>query len=640
MRDFAQHLRRLQEGLGLTQEDLARELSVSASTLSRYLSGERVPEREILRDIYILCGEPADLKKPSGTFAQALQLLFEAKRHKEPLVHRVWVGELVQQDLRNEIDVSLLKVKEIEAELEEEKVLRVNLENELKDVRAHSEEGASCRVRLEELEEERDSAVKRVAELENALRQHQSALVLLEEDSDRADAALERTCAELAVVHGREVTNSGRPEHKQHAMNLLYEAERQARTIENPGARSRILATIAGELIGDDPIRSAHMFDEAEGIARSIEKLDDKERALADIAPALARASPDRAEFIARTDTRRNSKLLADVAVSLASTEPRRAERIACTIPDERDERVNALARLAKLRVNVDPEDAMRITQALPDGTIKFWALMELAHVDPRGDSAALYQAENIAWSIADESQKAEALARVARQLFATDPTRSTFLFKEAERLSQEIIEGNIFIDVTDVMRDFAALDIVSNLAAIDPEWAERIARSVADEAMKSQALTEVARNLPPSQSPQAMSLFSEAENIARSAADKAMKSQALTEVARNLPPSQSPQAMSLFSEAENIARSIADDNSLAHISEALAVADSDWAKRVTDLIGSEFHRTRALAQVTRKLLTISLDRAENFARQATPASTQAELLVEVSRGWNKLTSY
>jgi hypothetical protein len=436
------------------------------------------------------------------------------------------------------------------------------------------------------------------------------------------------------------VANSGQLEHKQHAMNLLYEAERQARTIENPGARSRILATIAGELIGNDPLRSAHMFDEAEGIALSIEERDDKERALADIAPALARASPDRAEFIARTAARWNSKLLADVAVSLAATDPRRAERIACTIPDERQERVNALARLAKLRVNVDPEDAMRITQALPDGTLKFWALMELAHVDPRGGSAALYQAEQIAWTIADESQKVEALVRVARQLFATDPTRSTFLFEEAERLSQKIIEGNMFIDMTDITRDLATLDIVSDLSAIDPEWAERIARSVADEAMRSQALTDVARNLPPSRFPQAMSLFSEAENIARSAVDEAMRSQALADVARNLPPSHFPQAMSLFSEAENIARSIADDNSLAHISEALAVADSDWAKRVTDLIGSEFYRTMALSQVTRTLLTVSLDRAEHFARQAAPASTQAELLVDISRAWSNLTSY
>ncbi|MEU4850053.1 helix-turn-helix transcriptional regulator [Streptomyces gilvosporeus] len=639
MSAFAQHLRRLQEGLGLSQEDLARELSVSASTLSRYLSGERVPDREILRDIYVLCGEPADLKNPSGTFAQALELLFDAKRCKEPLVHRVWVGELFQQKLRNQIDALLLKVKELEAELEEEKGLRVNLENELREVRAHSEEGASCRARLEGLEEERDAAVRRVAELENALRQHQSVLVLLKEDSDHADAALERTYAELAVVQGREVENSGRIEHKQHAMNLLYEAERQARTIENPRARSKILATIAGELIGDDPIRSAHMFDEAEGIARSIEERDDKERTLADIAPALARASPDRAEFIARTAARWDQKVLADVAVSIAATEPRRAERIAGTIP-KRDERVDALARLAKLRVNVDPKDAMRITQDLPDGEIKFWALMELAHVDPRGESAALYQVEKIAWSIADESQKVKALARVARQLFVTDPTRSTFLFKEAERLSQKIIAGNIFVDGTDIMRGFAALDIVGDLTAIDAEWAERIARSVADDVLRSRALADVARNLPPSRFPQAMSLFSEAERIARSVADDALRSQALADVARNLPPSQSSQAISLFSEAENIARSIADDRSLAHISEALAVADSDWAKRVTDLIGSEFHRTEALAQVTRTLLTISLDRAEHFARRATPASAQAELLVDVSRGWNDLNSY
>ncbi|MFK4544096.1 transcriptional regulator with XRE-family HTH domain [Streptomyces tendae] len=199
---FAHHLRGLQDALGLTQDELARKLHVSPSTLSRHLAGERVPEREMVRDIYILAGESADLDYPDGDFAASLEMLYLAKKHKDPLIHRVWVGELAQKSLENEILATKARISDLRQELRDERMARQEAEEKLGSLTAAPT--AEKRNLLEELEVlrcERDEARAKIHELEDEIRQFQALLPLLQEDQKRVEEAHRRTAQELARHH-------------------------------------------------------------------------------------------------------------------------------------------------------------------------------------------------------------------------------------------------------------------------------------------------------------------------------------------------------------------------------------------------------------------------------------------------------
>ncbi|MBQ0847999.1 helix-turn-helix domain-containing protein [Streptomyces sp. BH-SS-21] len=187
---FANHLRELQGELQVTQDELARRLHVSPSTLSRYMSGERVPEREFLLGIYGMLGKRADLADPAGDFKHSVEILFAAKERKEPLSHRIWILELAKERLENEIKEGRDKAASLERKLKEEISRRCELEAELDELRSEITQRAADRHRMGELQELRVTVDEKVHELEGVLRQQRSVVTLLEGDREKLSSAL------------------------------------------------------------------------------------------------------------------------------------------------------------------------------------------------------------------------------------------------------------------------------------------------------------------------------------------------------------------------------------------------------------------------------------------------------------------
>lgn len=62
---FADNLRDLMKEVGITQRELAREINVNESTISKYLSKQIMPSfRNFMNICYVLDCEPTDLYIP------------------------------------------------------------------------------------------------------------------------------------------------------------------------------------------------------------------------------------------------------------------------------------------------------------------------------------------------------------------------------------------------------------------------------------------------------------------------------------------------------------------------------------------------------------------------------------------------
>ncbi len=223
---FAKHLRGLQERLQLTQEDLARQLHVSPSTLSRYMSGERVPDREFVCEIYRLLGEPADIKHPGGEFKSTLELLFAAKKRKEPLRHRIWMLELAEAGLKNEIDEAKAITAGLEKRIQEEVDARLAVETELNELRTTLVQRAVDQSRISELEEIQRLAEERIQELEDLLKEQRSLVVVLEEERKLVTSSLGYASREVFLndlVRGDNRTDDDLKHHVLRKVNELFD---------------------------------------------------------------------------------------------------------------------------------------------------------------------------------------------------------------------------------------------------------------------------------------------------------------------------------------------------------------------------------------------------------------------------------
>jgi hypothetical protein len=152
-------------------------------------------------------------------------------------------------------------------------------------------------------------------------------------------------------------------------------------------------------------------------------------------------------------------------------------------MPDDED-KASVLRDAAVAMVANDPDRAESLARSITQEPLRVSALIGVAAVvatsDPARAALVFNDAERIAQSIADEADKELACFDVLEALAAVDPDR-------AERFARSIDddEGGWYLNV-----------VAKTLAAVDPGRAERIARSITQPAARMESLLEIANRL------------------------------------------------------------------------------------------------------------------------------------------------
>jgi predicted transcriptional regulator len=183
---FVEHLRELWARCGLTSADLADQLGISASSLSRYLSGERHPGPETVNRLHDLVGECTGTPLTTEERKAARELMWTAARAQGPLVSREMELAVAGERLRIQQEETRRIIAELNTELAAERQRRQEAEESLRDLRRSAEQEAEqTREQMESLTAELDQATAQITELESRLSQYQAYLRMLETDEQR-----------------------------------------------------------------------------------------------------------------------------------------------------------------------------------------------------------------------------------------------------------------------------------------------------------------------------------------------------------------------------------------------------------------------------------------------------------------------
>ncbi|MBH1937836.1 helix-turn-helix domain-containing protein [Streptomyces sp. AV19] len=207
-RVFAEHLRELRERAGMTSTDLAAALSVDATRLSRYLSGQSLPAPQVLTRLHQLLAGP-DAPSVEAAARESRALLYAAARSRGPLqAHAYQVAEF-QEKLQEQRAETARVLAALGQELEEERAHRQRAEREIDQLR---QAGAADRdERIRTLEAERDAALRRVAELEGAVAQTGALLRLQQDESQQVEAMAQAAHSEVERWEDGDGGGSSRP---------------------------------------------------------------------------------------------------------------------------------------------------------------------------------------------------------------------------------------------------------------------------------------------------------------------------------------------------------------------------------------------------------------------------------------------
>ncbi|HXS66787.1 MAG TPA: hypothetical protein VN767_28355 [Streptosporangiaceae bacterium] len=227
--------------------------------------------------------------------------------------------------------------------------------------------------------------------------------------------ALSAVASEAAVT-GAPATETGR------AGRLADAAERLARGVPGGPAKIAALASAARARHLLDADRAAGLFAEAERLAREI------------------KAEPDR------------SRALGSLAIALMVSDPRRGAALGslgkgCYVTGE----------LAKMLVATDPVQAVRLAEPFanpraPIGESAF--LVDVAQTVAESDPD---EALRLAWSVASEQRRAQALVAIARTLMRTDRDRAAKLLADIERSADHMnVDEHVDLCKVQVLADVA----------------------------------------------------------------------------------------------------------------------------------------------------------------------------------------
>ncbi|MFE6912175.1 hypothetical protein [Streptomyces erythrochromogenes] len=191
---------------------------------------------------------------------------------------------------------------------------------------------------------------------------------------------------------------------------------------------------------GDGP--AARLLAEAERLSRAFSESGDRARALRLVVRACAPGDPDRAERVARTmpeDCQERCEALLEVAAVVADADAERAARLLA----EAEQAARALtmvwsqARALRLVVRAcapgDPDRAERVARTMPDDRgERCEALLEVAAVVADADAERAARLRDVAEGVATASASPQALVDVAKAVSAIDPGRACRLLQQA----------------------------------------------------------------------------------------------------------------------------------------------------------------------------------------------------------------
>lgn len=200
-------LRTLREASGLTLAQVTRGLAeqgvvLSVSRLSKFLNGHEIPSRAQIAALHQVCDAASDTARAREAVRATQKLLYavvDAEREKKPLrAHECDVAEAREQQelLRAEAAAKLSTLRE---ELEHERALRRKAEEALQ--RLAEQAGGHAR-EIGELTRERDSARRRVAELEDEIAQGEAVVRLRRSEVRHLDEMAAETAREIARHEG------------------------------------------------------------------------------------------------------------------------------------------------------------------------------------------------------------------------------------------------------------------------------------------------------------------------------------------------------------------------------------------------------------------------------------------------------
>ncbi|MFG2097296.1 helix-turn-helix domain-containing protein [Streptomyces sp. NPDC048612] len=194
-RAFAEHLRNLRERVGMTSADLAAALCVDPTRLSRYLSGQSLPEPQLLTRFHQLLAGRDVVFCAEDAVREGRALLYAAARSKGPLSARAYEVAELQEKMHEQQADTARSLAALQGELQEERDRRHCAEQEIERLRQASAADHGEQVR--QLEAQRDHALRRVAELEDLVAQTGSLLQLQQDDVRHAQEMAQATAGEL-----------------------------------------------------------------------------------------------------------------------------------------------------------------------------------------------------------------------------------------------------------------------------------------------------------------------------------------------------------------------------------------------------------------------------------------------------------
>ncbi|HET9657449.1 MAG TPA: hypothetical protein VFP72_19010, partial [Kineosporiaceae bacterium] len=288
------------------------------------------------------------------------------------------------------------------------------------------------------------------------------------------------------------------------AANALGEAERAVAAVGDGLVRADLQAAITGTRALTDPAHAPDLLGQAiptrlgpagagggAGGRRWVDARVGGWVVVGAAAREVAVTDPDQAVSLALSvhDVAGQSWVLTEVALTVAATSVDRAVEVIGKIPEELA-RVNALELLGDAVAAAAPERATRL-YAEADRLARTH-LRSVAAVDP-GSAAGL------ARGVPDPTARAWALVEVAAAVGTRDGLLGQQLVSEAQA-----VEG--------VGRD--PVSQMARAAAGDPDYAERIARTVSDRTARAWALTSVAKVLLETDPARAVRLLTDAADL------------------------------------------------------------------------------------------------------------------------------
>lgn len=278
-------------------------------------------------------------------------------------------------------------------------------------------------------------------------------------------------------------------------------SESIARSLDAP-TRARALRGVAATLATTNPERSTRLLRDAELAAGEITDLGDQAAELARLALAVTPTAPEdgqrlrsNAAQIARAvkDPLKQAIALLLVSGAAAGTDPDasralllQAEQAADRIASWGD-RAPVLQMIASEWVDTDPDRAEQVAHRIRHEAYKGVALV---HVAAALTATSPDRAEQLVRSIQYPVLLSDGLSRIAVALAESDPQRSRRLLEDAERNANDTKASDY--------RDLGLASICGNLAVLDPERSERIARTINDPSRRDMALEAIAETVAP----------------------------------------------------------------------------------------------------------------------------------------------